>query len=107
MFILSRIQCIHMNQALKQEQIQEQTQARQARMLDKANFLVSNRRVRRSHCAESRNVWMVGSYSTPKKWYIVKWNEDLDCFTCACKAFEYSAGLCLHIAACTLFEGGS
>ena len=79
------------------------TSARQ-RMLEKANILVQNKKVRRSPCAESRNVWMVGSYST---WYIVKWNQDLDCFTCACKAFEFSNGMCLHIAACTLFEGGS
>ena len=75
-------------------------------MLDKANILVQNNRVRRSQCADSRNIWIVSSYSTAKKWYVVRWNADLDAFTCACKAFEFSPrGMCLHIAACAIFEG--
>jgi hypothetical protein len=77
------------------------------RMLDKAKILVERKKVRRSTVKESRNVWMVGSFSTPKKWYVVRWNEELDCFTCACKAFEFSSNnLCLHILACSLYEGG-
>ena len=36
-----------MNQELKQEIQEQQQQARQARMLDKANFLVANKRIRR------------------------------------------------------------
>ena len=93
-----------MNQEL--EQIQQQT--KQARMLAKAIYLVENNKVRRSQCKDSRNIWMVDSYSTPKKWYVVRWNEDIDGFVCACKAFEYSAdNMCLHIAACAIFEGGN
>jgi hypothetical protein len=89
-----------MNQVI-QEQIREQ------RILDKASILVKNKKVRRSTVKESRNVWMVGSFSTPKKWYVVRWNEEFDCFTCACKAFEFSSNnLCLHILACCLMEGG-
>ena len=37
----------------------------------------------------------MASYSTPKKWYVVRWNEELDIFICA---LEYSAaGSCIHI----------
>ena len=75
-------------------------------MLDEANFLVQNKRVRRSDVKESRNVWMVGTYSTPKRWYVVKWDKELDCFICACKAFDFSQeGICLHVAACAIYEG--
>ena len=92
-----------MNQVLNQ-QIQEQV--KQAKMLEKANYLVLNHRVRRSQCKESSNIWMVSSFSTPKKWYVVRWDTDLDGFTCACKSFEYSSdNMCLHIAACAIFEG--
>jgi hypothetical protein len=83
------------------EQIQER------KMLDKATILVERKKVRRSTVKEGRNIWMVGSFSTAKKWYVVRWNEEFDCFTCACKAFEFSSNnLCLHILACSLFEGG-
>jgi hypothetical protein len=89
-----------MNQELKQIQKQE-------RMLEKANILVANKRIRRSHMEESRNIWMVSSYSTPKKWYVVRWNEDIDGFICACEAFKYSSdNVCMHILACSIFEGG-
>jgi hypothetical protein len=75
-------------------------------MLEKAGILVKNKRVRRSSVKESQNIWMVGSFSTPKKWYVVRWNEDLCGFTCPCKAFEFSSNnLCLHILACSIFEG--
>lgn len=88
--------------------IQEKQQISQARMLEKANALVANNRVRRSQHEESRNVWMVSSYSTAKKWYVVKWSEDIEGFVCPCKAFEFSSNnMCLHIAACAIFEGGS
>ena len=87
---------------------QMQKQIQQERMLDKANYLVANRKVRRSPCAESRNLWMVSSYSTPKKWYVVRWNEEFDCFMCACKAFKFSSdNTCLHILACAIFEGSN
>jgi hypothetical protein len=69
-------------------------------MLNKANFLVANKRIRRSPCKGSKNIWMVASYSTPKKWYVVRCDEELDAFMCACKAFEYSpAGSGIHIFA--------
>lgn len=84
-------QCVHMDQQIQQKQILEQ------RMLDKANFLVANKRIRRSPCKESKNIWMIANYSTPKKWYVVRWNEELDAFI---YAFEYSAaGSCIHIFA--------
>jgi hypothetical protein len=83
-------------------------QTRKQKVLDKANFLIANNKVKRSQCAESHNIWMVSSYSTPKKWYVVRGNEDIDGFTCACKAFEYSSdNMCLHVAACSIFERGS
>ena len=92
-----------MNQELEQ-QIQAQT--KEQRMLDQADFLVANKKVRRSPVKESRNIWMVGSYSMPKKWYVVRWNEESNCFMCACKAFEFSSdNTSLHIMACALFEG--
>lgn len=103
MLIGERYCCILMNQT---QQIQEKQQTRQARMLEKANILVQNKRVRRSPCKESRNVWTVSSYSTAKKWYVVRWNEEFDCFMCACKACEYSSdNTCFHILACAIFEG--
>ena len=93
---------------MNQIAIQEKQQTRQARMLDKANLLVSNKRVRRSPCAESRNVWMVSSYSTAKKWYVVRWNEEINGFVCPCKAFEFSSdNMCLHITACAIYEGST
>jgi hypothetical protein len=104
MFILLYVYTVYMNQI----QIQQKQTAEQ-RMLEKANILVKNKRVKRSTVQDSRNVWMVGSFSTPKKWYVVRWNEELDCFTCACKAFKFSSesnNLCLHILACSLYEGG-
>ena len=86
-----------MNQQIQQKQIQEQ------RMLDKANFLVANKRIRRSPYKESKNIWIVARW-TPKKWYVVRWNEELDAFMCACKAFEYSAaGSCIHIFAAGIY----
>jgi hypothetical protein len=86
--------------------IQIQTQEGQHGRLEKANFLVANNKIRRSPCADSRNIWMVSSYSTAKKWYVVRWNEELDGFICGCKAFEYSSdNICLHILACSIFEG--
>lgn len=92
---------------MNQIQIQKQTNKEQ-RMLEKANILVKNKRVRRSTVQDSRNIWMVSSYSTPKKWYVCRWDEELDCFTCACKAFEYSSdNRCMHILACAIFEGSN
>ena len=88
------------------EQIQELKQTREQKMLEKAQTLVNNNRVRRSQYQESRNIRMVSSYSTPKKWYVVRWNEELDMFICACKSFEYSSdNCCIHILACAIFEG--
>ena len=55
---------------------QLQIQEREQRMQEKASILVKNKRVRRSTVEESRNIWMVGNYSTPKKWYVVRWNEE-------------------------------
>jgi hypothetical protein len=68
-------------------------------MLDKANFLVANKRIRRSPYKESKTIWIVAR-SIPKKWFVVRWNEKFDAFMCACKAFEYSAaGSCIHFFA--------
>ena len=73
-------------------QLQIQTEQREQRMLDKANFLVADKRIRRSPCKGSKNIWIV-----VKKWYVVRWNEELDAFMSACKVFEYSAaGSCIH-----------
>lgn len=76
-------------------------------MLAKANFLVKNKKVRRSPCEESRNVWMVGSYSKPKAWYVVRFHDDLQTFECGCEAYKYSKdNCCLHLIAVAIFEGG-
>ena len=84
-------------------QIQIQSE-REKRMLEKADILVKNKRVSRSIIQESRNIWMVASYSTPKKWYIAKWNEELDAFMYACKTFEYSVvSSCIHIFAADVY----
>lgn len=92
---------------MNQVQIQKETNKEQ-RMLEKANFLVANKRVRRSPVKESRNIWMAGSNSTPKKWYIVRWDEELDLFSCACEAYKYSPdNRCLHLCAVALFEGNT
>ena len=87
-------------------QVQIQAQIRQERMLDKANELVASGKVRRSQCNDTRNLWFVSSYSTPKKWYVVKWSQERDVFECGCKSYEYSTeAICLHIAACAIYEG--
>lgn len=77
-------------------QLQIRTEQREQRMLDKANFLVANKRIRRSPCKGSKNIWIVVR-SNPKKWCVVRWNEELDAFMCDCKVFEYSAAAgCIH-----------
>ena len=73
------------------------------RMLDKAQALVSQGRVRRSTVSESRNTWMCSSYSTPKKWYVIRWEPENDCFACGCRAYQFNR-MCLHVAACALLE---
>ena len=94
-----------MNQEIMQ--IQELEQARKQRMLDKANFLVSNKKVRRSTVKESRSIWMVSSYSTPKKWYVVRWNEGLGLFVCDCPYFEHRLENCMHVYAAAIYEGSN
>ena len=73
-------QCIHMNLQIRQKQIQEQ------RMLDKANFLVANNRIRRLPCKESKNIWIVSQIDS-QEMDVVRWNEELAAFMCDCKAF--------------------
>ena len=82
-------------------------QARKELALQRANYLVQNKRVRRSPCSESRNIWMVGSYSQPKKlWYVVRYHDDINAFSCGCKSFTYSHdNCCLHVLAVAIFEG--
>ena len=81
-------------------------QKREQGMLINANFLVKQKKVRRSTALESRNIWMVGSYSTPKKWYVIKWDQVLEDLTCPCKGYEHSSdNKCIHTLACAIFEG--
>lgn len=82
---------------------QIQIQERKDRTLDKARLIAASKRVRRSKV--NRNIWLVGSgnVKTPNRFYCVKWNEELDCFMCDCKAFEFSSdNTCKHILACSI-----
>ena len=84
---------------------QQIVELKEQRMPEKASILVLRKKVRRSPCAESRNIWMVGSYSTYRKWYVVRWIEEYECFQYACEAYKYSSNnMCLHIAAAATYE---
>lgn len=75
------------------------------RVLDKARIIATSKRVRRSQA--NRNIWLVGSgnVKTPNRFYCVMWNEDLEGFTCDCKAFEFSSdNTCKHILAAGYYE---
>lgn len=88
----------NMNQVI---QIQEN------KTLDKALIIAASKRVRRS---EARNIWLVGSgnLKTPRKFYCVRWDEELDGFICDCKAYKFSTEFCCkHILACAVFEGSN
>ncbi|MGH9983570.1 MAG: hypothetical protein ACRD8W_06395 [Nitrososphaeraceae archaeon] len=89
-------------------QIQEiQQEIRKERTLDKAQVIAAAKRIRRSQA--NRNISLVGSGNpkTPTKFYRVMWDEQLDCFMCDCKAFEFSSdNTCKHIYACSFYEGG-
>lgn len=83
-----------------------QIQIQENKTLDKAHLIATAKRVRRSEV--NKNIWLVGSGNpkTPTKFYCVKWNKELDCFMCDCKAFEFSSdNTCKHIYACSLYEG--
>ena len=67
-------------------QLQIQTEQKEQRMLDKANFLVANKRIRRSLCKESKNIWIVSQIDS-QEMDVVRWNEELAAFMCDCKAF--------------------
>jgi hypothetical protein len=85
----------------------QQIQERSKKTLDKARVIAAAKRVRRSQA--NRNIWLVGSGSpgTRNKFYSVMWNEELDCFMCDCKAFEFSSdNICKHVYACAMYEGG-
>ena len=83
-----------MNQELPQ--IQQTQQTRQLRTLDKATFQLANKRIRQSLCKENKNIWIVAR-STPKKLYVVRWNEKLDAFMRACN--RHAPGSCIHFFA--------
>ena len=88
------------------DQIQIQNQYRNR--LEKANYLVTNKKVRRSSCKETRNIWMVSSYSRTGRFYRVMFDAELDEIVCDCKAFEFSPdNSCLHILACAIYEGST
>lgn len=82
-----------------------QIQLQEKKTLYKARIIAASKRVRRSET--NRNIWLVGSSNpkTPNRFYCVRWDEELDCFVCDCKAFEFSIGICKHILACAIFEG--
>ncbi|MGH9952234.1 MAG: hypothetical protein ACRD5J_11435 [Nitrososphaeraceae archaeon] len=85
---------------MNQIEIQE---IRNERTLDKARLIAAAKRVRRSEC--NRNIWLVGSGNpaTPRRFYKVMYDEDLDCFECDCKAFEFSSdNTCKHLVDCCI-----
>lgn len=88
---------------------QIEIQERSEKTLDKARLIASAKRVRRSSVKESKNIWLVGSGNpkTPKTFWCVMWNKELDGFMCDCPAFQFSPdNTCKHILACSLYEGG-
>ena len=90
-----------MNQVI---QIEERTN----KSLDKARIIAASKRVRRSEV--NRNIWLVGSGNpkTPKKFYRVMYDDDVDSFMCDCKAFELSSlNACKHVLACAVYEGSN
>lgn len=86
---------------------QLQTIQQENRTLDKARLIASAKRVRR--CVTNRNIWLVGSGNpkTPKKFYCVTWDEELDSFICDCPHFSHRVETCKHILACAIYEGNS
>lgn len=79
---------------------------RKERTLIKARLIAEAKRVRRSEA--NRNIWLVGSGNpkTSNRFYCVQWNEELDGFTCNCKAFEFSLdNTCKHILAAGFYSG--
>ena len=82
-----------------------QLQIQENKILDKARIIAASKRVRRSEA--NRNIWLVGSSNpkTPIRFYCVMWDEELDCFVCDCKAYEFSTGICKHVLACAIYEG--
>ena len=81
-------------------------QIQENKTLDKARIIAASKKVRRSEA--NPKIWLVGSSNpkTAKRFYCVGWDEELDCFVCDCKAFEFSTSICNHILACAIYEGG-
>jgi hypothetical protein len=84
-----------------------QIQIQEKKTLDKARIIAASKRVRRN--AANPKIWLVGSSNpnTPNRFYCIKWEEELDCFVCDCKAYVFSLGVCKHILACAIFEGSN
>lgn len=87
---------------------QIQQEIRNERTLDKARVIAAAKHVRRYMLEGNRKIWLVGSQSTPKKFYCVTWDEMLESFVCDCKAFQFSAdNTCKHIYSCAIYESES
>jgi hypothetical protein len=89
---------------MNQEVIQEQTKDQRA--AEKGETIANAGRV---HKTRVNGVWVVGSGNprTPEKWYVVSFDQKLDCFICDCPAWAYNegTGFCCHALACCFMEG--
>jgi hypothetical protein len=95
-----------MTQVISQK---EQNKLKQERKIRKALLISRTKRVR--YLDADRKIWLVqsGNPKTPKKFYCVVWDEELEAFICDCPDFQYNCAigdLCCHICAAALKEGG-
>lgn len=94
---------------MNQIQIQEKKSKHSERAFQKGLFIARARRV--IHSDANRKIWLIdsGNPRTPKKFYCVIWDEELDAFLCDCPDFRYNCAigdLCAHIMATGFHEGG-
>jgi hypothetical protein len=92
---------------MNQIQIQDK-KTKYDRTIQKGLFITSTKRVR--HSDANRKIWLVGSGNprTPKRFYAVIWDEQLDAFLCDCPDFQHNCvieDLCCHIMAAAFHEG--
>lgn len=78
---------------MNQIQIQEKKSKHSERAFQKGLFIARARRV--IHSDANRKIWLIdsGNPRTPKKFYCVIWDEELDAFLCDCPDFRYNCAI--------------
>jgi hypothetical protein len=89
---------------MSQKLIQKQSE-NNSRFLSKAQDIVKTKRIFRN----PNSIWCIQSSNvkTPNKFYVVRFDEDLDCFTYDCKALDFCGPeRCKHVLAAWFHTGG-